>query len=390
MSRAAAGVLALGAALLCSFALAAGTRRALPASAAARLRSSASPTAARSSPTRAPPTHRAARPARAPARAPRPTASRCAGRRSSRRTPPPLGPPRYDWSAVDALVEALRARGHRASADAARRARLGAGERLLRDLPAGPRAPCRLEGVRRAPSRPATRTPPRSRSGTSRTWRRTGRGTPDPAAYASLYGAALQSTADLLPRTPILVGGLALALAGRPAGGQRGDPATGSPASTRRRTAPASTSAIGRVALAVHPVPQASTSSPAPIRNGRFDATLAAVRGDRRRATGRSLSAAAVGDRDRASRPPPRAATAWLRPALQAKALLRTIERASPQPDVAATLIYTLVDRPPSTDEPSRGGLRARRPRPRLHAEARYCALAARAGNPHADGCTTG
>ncbi len=301
--------------------------------------------------------------------------------------PPPVGPPRYDWSPVDELVVALR-RGGIAPLPML----LGAPGWAREGGCSGvcPPAGGHLADWRTFVRAVAARYPDAAaieiwnEPNLATNWG----GTPDPQAYASLYGAALKSTGDLSARTPVLVGGLALALADAQQAGSEALPdwLAGFFRAARRGGLDLGAS---RFAIAVHPyrgLDELADSNPA----GRFDQALTAVRttiaarapaltGVPLWVTETGVSTTAVGGNG-----------ATPTEGLQAKALLRTIDELRQQPDIAAILIYTLVDRPPSTDNPAEEGYGVVRRGPGFTPKVSYCALARRAGDPHADGCTTG
>ncbi len=314
---------------------------------------------------------RRARAARAAAPAPRSGASRCAGRRWSRSEPPPVGPPRYDWSAVRRARRRAARAGDRASADAARGPGLGPERGLQRDLPAGGRAPRRL-----GPFVPRRRGP-LPRRGCDRDLER---------AEPGDNWAGGRRTRGL--RAPVRA-----ARCGAPPGRCRATPilsaARRSRSSRRRRRgSEAITEWLGallaaardagialrdpRVAIAVHPYrgPQRARRATDPGRPLRRDARLRA-HDDRGRGPG-AVRPAACGLPRPGSRQRP--STAGRRDHLRAP----SGEGAGPHdPRAAATppmwprsSIYTLVDRPPSGSSPARGGLRDRRPWAGLHAEA--------------------
>ncbi len=383
MSRAAAGVLALGAVLLCSLALA-GSAVGAEGGGGAQLFgfSDGSPLFPYDG------SADAARLARLAAGA---------GAQVDRFTlrweqaeptpPPPVGPPRFDWSAVDELVAALRREGI-------------APLPMLLGAPAWARASgcsgvCPPAGAHRSDWKVfvravAARYPDAAaleiwnEPNLATNWG----GAPDASAYASLYGTALRSTSDLLPQAPVLVGGLALALADAQQAGSDALPdwLAGFFGAARHGGIDLGD---GRFAIAVHPYRGLDElADPAPT--GRFDQTLAAVRttiaarapalaGLPLWVTETGVSTTAVGGNGAA---PPEG--------LQAKALLRTLEELRHEPDIAATLIYTLVDRPPSTENPAEEGYGVVGRGPDFTPKISYCVLARRAGNPHADGCTTG
>jgi hypothetical protein len=218
-------------------------------------------------------------------------------------------------------------------------------------------------------------------------WARPGGPAPDPAGYASLYAEALAGTADIAPDTPMLVGGLAYAAAT--------GVGTGMPVADWLRGFYAAAPKAGaelsdpRVAIAVHVYPGVDEVDEL-LPSGRFQQTLAAARG-----------AIAAGD------PEPKTRRIWitefgasstapLPPNLQADGLARQagaiiagLEDFAASPDIAAALVYTVVDRPPAT-EPGRAseegfGLVTRAPE--LAPKPAYCAVAEWRDAPAPTGC---
>jgi hypothetical protein len=304
--------------------------------------------------------------------------------------PPPVGPPLYDFSRVDPLVEALAAED-------------------IAPLPMVLGAPAwaREEGCSGVCPPPAERAADWGtflRAVVARYpdaaaleiwnepnldayWARPGGPEPDPAGYAGLYGEALAATADLAPDTPILVGGLAYAAAT--------GVGTGLPVADWLRGFYAAAPRAGadlrdpRVAIAVHVYPGVDEVDRL-MPSGRFQQTLAAARG-----------AIAAGDPDAQRRQIwitefGASSTAPLPPNLQVDALQRQasaivagLDAFAASEDIAAALVYTVVDRPPAT-EPGRAseegfGLVTRAPD--LAPKPAYCAVAQWREAPAPTGC---
>jgi hypothetical protein len=304
--------------------------------------------------------------------------------------PPPVGPPLYDFSRVDPLVEALAAED-------------------IAPLPMVLGAPAwaREEGCSGVCPPPAERAADWgtflravlgrypdaaaleiwNEPNLDAYWARPGGPEPDPAGYAGLYGEALAATADLAPDTPILVGGLAYAAAT--------GVGTGLPVADWLRGFYAAAPRAGadlrdpRVAIAVHVYPGVDEVDRL-MPSGRFQQTLAAARG-----------AIAAGDPDAQRRQIwitefGASSTAPLPPNLQVDALQRQasaivagLDAFAASEDIAAALVYTVVDRPPAT-EPGRAseegfGLVTRAPD--LAPKPAYCAVAQWREAPAPTGC---
>jgi polysaccharide biosynthesis protein PslG len=299
--------------------------------------------------------------------------------------PPLIGPPSYRWDRIDALVSALRDRGIQPLP-------------MLLGAPAWARDP-RCSGI----CPPAAKHMPEWRQFVNAVaaryrgeaaieiWNEPNLAAywvsdagPDPAAYARLYGNALRATLLTAPRTPILVGGLALAEQDAVAEGSM-------PLETWLRGfyAAARNGAANlldpRVAIGLHVYPGPAELD-APIEDGRLARTLAEAR-----------SAIAAGDplADRrriwitetgASTTAPGPDGTPITPEQQASAIGGTLDALEAAPDVAAALVYTVVERPPSSD-PGEAGFGVVGRGPEFVPKPAYCALALRWAGAEPRGC---
>jgi hypothetical protein len=203
-------------------------------------------------------------------------------------------------------------------------------------------------------------------------------GGPDPRAYARLYDAAHEATADLMPRTPLLVGGLALAEAAGPG-------PEGMPLDEWLRGFEAASDADGpRSQLAIHVYPGLGELGDVGPR-GRFARTLDAARD----AWSGPLWVTEFGASTTAPAPGGEPDGGTVSPELQAEAVTDGLRRLFAAPDVAAALVYTLVDRPPQPESSEEGfGLVGRGPE--YTRKPAYCAVAGLRGDTEPDGCPAG
>ena len=301
--------------------------------------------------------------------------------------PPPVGPPHYDWTAADELVAALRKQGI-----APLPMVLGSPAWARTEGCSGicPPAPEHLADfglfvasvVARYPDAAAVEV--WNEPNLIANW--AGGDGPDPAAYATMFEAARRPTERIAPTTPILIGGLAFPLESSIADGSvsAADWLAGFYAAAAGGAADLSDE---RVALAVHPYPgldELAGSNP----QGRFAQTMASVR-----------RAIASTDPDPARKiwvtetgvsttaPGPDGTTTP--PELQASALRFYLHQLQLAPDVAAALVYTMVDRPPQETISEEGfGLVGRGPD--FTPKPAYCVLAREYASELPDRCTTG
>lgn len=306
--------------------------------------------------------------------------------------PPEVGPPLYDFGLVDALVAALAGEGI-APLPMILGAPAWARERGCSGV--CPPAPSRLADFRAFVRAVLARYPAAAalevwnEPNLDAYWARPAGAEPgpDPAAYAELYGAALEASAGLAPGAPILLGGLAYAAGG--------GVATGMPLAEWLRDFYAAAPAAGaelsdpRVAVALHVYPgldEVDGLRP----TGRFARTLGAARG-------------AIAAHD----PEPRSRRIWITEfgasstaplpgapaadplARQASVILAGLAAFAAAPDIAAALVYTVVDRPPAS-----GGTRASEEgfglvtrAPELAPKPAYCAVAEWREAPVPSGC---
>jgi len=300
--------------------------------------------------------------------------------------PPAVGPPLYDWAASDELVAALGAQGI-----APLPMILGSPGWARTEGCSGicPPAPEHLADFGLFAASVVARY---SDAAALEVWNEpnlaanwAGGDGPDPAAYAAMFEAARKATERVAPGTPLLIGGLAFPLESAVAEGSLTfadwlagfyDAAAGAADLSDRR-----------VALAVHPYPGLDELAGSNAQ-GRFAQTIAAARaaiaagdpdpGRKIWVTETGVSTTAPGP-DGASTPPE----------LQASALLFYLRQLQRAPDIAAALVYTMVDRPPQETVSEEGfGLVGRGPE--FTPKPAYCALAQEYGNSLPDRCTTG
>jgi hypothetical protein len=210
---------------------------------------------------------------------------------------------------------------------------------------------------------------------------------PDPAAYARLFGEALEATKTLAPDTPMLLGGLAFAAAE--------GVATGMPVAEWLRGFYGAAPSAGvdladpRFAVAVHVYPGVDEVERL-LPNGRFAETMAAARGAIAAGdpdpVGREIWITEFGASSTAPLPPALAADPLGR---QASVIVAGLEAFAAADDVVAAFVYTAVDRPVATESgrASEEGFGLVTRGPELSPKPAYCAVAAWREAPAPEGC---
>jgi polysaccharide biosynthesis protein PslG len=298
-------------------------------------------------------------------------------------TPPPeVGPPLLSWERYDPLVEAMRERGIRPLPVLLGAPSWARAEADGCDGDVCPPAPDRVGEWRSLVAAAASRY---ADAAAIEVWNEPNRlaswatdDGPDPGRYAELLVAAETEVERLAGRrTDVVVGGLGLI---EERGEAEGNMSIGDfLAGLYAALAPEGPGV--RTAIGVHVYPGLEELE-RPRPSGRWAKTFAEVRAARARSDpdpDRELWVTEFGASTTAPAPDGEGTTS---PELQAASVTGGLEALEDADDVAAAIVYTVVDRPPSPQAPSEEGFGLVGRGPEFSPKPAYCELAAARGAP--------